>query len=329
MFTDLGSPKLAAKLTPKFASSCPSNPHVSQNLSASFCQASSTTSSGNPCQTQQIPNTRAGPGLTGNASNTEHRGTAEHQNIAEHRGTAEHRSTAEHRGTTEQCDNTRGEVEIPRVIGTRFDVTSTMLGHGSYGDVYLARDEYQKSYAVKCCEITNTGISNILEATIMGSFSHPCLNNALHIQASAKKLYIIQDLAESDLAKHTRRVRGNHQPSLAELRQWCFCLSQAVAVLHSRGVIHADIKASNVLLYADGAIRLSDFTLATKKWRKGEKFTKNVCTCTHRPLECLLKQEWDEALDIWSLGCTFYEIAYGVLLFPYQNLEGENKDGGF
>lgn len=211
-------------------------------------------------------------------------------------------------------------------VGYSFVISDKLLGHGSYGDVFLATDENGKQVAVKCCNIDSTGIPNILEASIMGSMVHPYLNRALRILASDTKLYIIQELAQTDLAQYTRRDKGNHKPSMNELRRWCFSLSQAVSALHREDIIHADIKASNVLLYSDGSIRLTDYTLATKKWSPTEKFTHNVCTCTHRPLECLMRRSWDESLDIWSLGCTFYEIAYGELLFPYQGLlEADQK----
>jgi serine/threonine protein kinase len=211
-------------------------------------------------------------------------------------------------------------------VGYSFVISDKLLGHGSYGDVFLATDENSNTLAVKCCDIDATGIPNILEASIMGSVIHPHLNRALRIQASDTKLYIIQELAVSDLAQHTRRDKGNHKPTIDELRQWSFCLVQAVSALHKDNIIHADIKASNILLYSDGSIRLTDYTLATKKWSHDEKFTHNVCTCTHRPLECLLRRPWDESLDIWSLGCTLYEIAYGELLFPYQGvLDTEHK----
>lgn len=203
-------------------------------------------------------------------------------------------------------------------VGYTFVLSETLLGHGSYGDVFLATDETGKQLAVKCCKIDISGIPSILEASIMGSMVHPYLNRALRIQATDTKLYIIQELAQTDLAEYTRRGKGNHKPSMDELRNWCFSVAQAIEALHTKDIIHADIKASNILLYSDGSVRLTDYTLATKKWSPDEKFTHNVCTCTHRPLECLMRRSWDESLDIWSLGCTFYEIAYGELLFPYQ-----------
>jgi serine/threonine protein kinase len=215
---------------------------------------------------------------------------------------------------------------LSQEVGFSFVISDKLLGHGSYGDVFLATDENNKQLAVKCCDIDDTGIPNILEASIMGSIVHPYLNRALRIQASDTKLYIIQELAVTDLAQHTRRDKGNHKPSMDELKRWCYCLSQGVNALHNDDIIHADIKASNILLYQDGSIRLTDYTLATKKWSFGEKFNHNVCTCTHRPLECLMRRPWDESIDIWSLGCTFYEIAYGELLFPYQGaLEDDPK----
>src|SRR5437763_34088 len=51
--------------------------------------------------------------------------------------------------------------------GYHFAISDVLLGHGSYGDVFLANDETGKQVAVKCCDIDDTGIPNILEASIM------------------------------------------------------------------------------------------------------------------------------------------------------------------
>lgn len=217
------------------------------------------------------------------------------------------------------------EHTIRNGIGYTFQVSETLIGKGSYGSVYIGTDENDKRIAIKCCDIDVTGIPNILESSIMATMSHPFLNRALRIHASDVKLYIIQELAMTDLAQYTRREKNNYKPDIDKLKRWCYCLCQAVSALHDNNIIHADIKASNILLYEDESIRLTDYTLATKKWIPDEKFTHNVCTCTHRPLECLMKTQWDESLDIWSLGCTCYEIAYGDLLFPYQGLLETSK----
>jgi serine/threonine protein kinase len=211
------------------------------------------------------------------------------------------------------------EVRLSKNIGQKFKISKNLLGKGSYGNVYLATDENGNNLAVKKCNIdAEVGIPNILEASIMSSIIHPYLNKALRIEVTPSILYLIQDLAISDLAKHTRREKGNYRPNLEELRKWCFDLCQAVFALHKENIIHGDIKAANILLYEDNSIKLTDFTLSVKKWENDKKFNHNVCTCTHRPIESILEQFWDESLDIWSLGCTFYEIAYGELLFPYQ-----------
>ena len=202
--------------------------------------------------------------------------------------------------------------------GEIFKISNNLLGHGSYGNVYEATSG-DKKYAVKCCKLDKNGIPNILETSIMSSISHPYLNNAENIHATKEKLYIIQPMAVTDLSNYTKRDRGNNRADISKLREWCFSIASAVECLHDNGIVHADIKSSNVLLYDDGTVKLTDFTLS-KILDNNQKLYSSVCTSTHRPLECIMKQGWDFSLDIWSLGCTFYEIAYGVLLFPYQGI---------
>ena len=212
-----------------------------------------------------------------------------------------------------------------RILGNQIEITDILLGQGAYGGVYLAKDENNNNFAVKCCNATKYGIPNILETSIMTGILHPYLNSALRIQATESRLYITQEAALTDLAYHTRSNKNNYKPNVEELRKWCACLAQAVEALHENNIIHADIKSSNVLLYEDGNVKLTDYTLATKKWKPTDKFKHKICTSTHRPLECLLGQNWDESVDIWSLGCTFYEIAYQSLLFPYQGMSDDSN----
>lgn len=229
------------------------------------------------------------------------------------------------------------------------------LGEGSYGSVFKCSDENGNTYAVKCIKMNDTGIPNILENSIMMTISHPHLNTALKIHTDAEKLYIFQNLAKTDLAKYTRKQmkREDNKQQLvskklpfnshitpALLKKWSYSLVQAIACLHRQKIIHADVKANNVLLFEDQEVKLGDFTLAVKVWNQayttggGKKdsaeslsaddadkssiFYHRVCTYSHRPPECWFRKGWSFPLDIWSLGCTLFEIAYGRLLFPSQ-----------
>jgi len=220
-------------------------------------------------------------------------------------------------------------------IGSLITFDPEILGKGSYGKIRKCKDEYDNLFAVKIIEKKDKGIPNILEASIMSSIFHQTLNSALCIHSNDKELYIFQELAMTDLSRYTRAYRKTdvRLPSedqvlkrrvipKEQIRLWLFSIAEAVECLHKQRIIHADIKASNVLLYKNNTVRLTDFTLATKVWDE-EKFNFMVCTCTHRPLECFVNQGWSFPLDIWSLGCTFYEVMYGQHLFRVQQFKDE------
>lgn len=211
--------------------------------------------------------------------------------------------------------------------GLNYSLLETPLGSGSYGKVSVTTMDNSKKVAAKTCIYDNSkkhGIPFLIEPIIMKTIIHPYINPALNIFSENGKLYIFQELARCDMRKYTRisdKVNAkptHHNTTVLELKKWCSQLLSALACFHKESLVHADIKAANVLLFYNGDVKLSDFTLTKKKWFEEQKFTHITGTPTHRSLECWLNLPWEKDLDIWSLGCTFYEIAYGKSLFPYQ-----------
>jgi len=89
--------------------------------------------------------------------------------------------------------------------------------------------------------------------------------------------------------------------------------------LHHRGIVHRDIKGSNILINASGQLKLADFGLARHyhKRRDNLDYTNRVITLWYRPPELLLgATAYGPAVDIWSIGCIMCEMVTKKALFP-------------
>lgn len=84
---------------------------------------------------------------------------------------------------------------------------------------------------------------------------------------------------------------------------------------HSRGVMHRDIKGSNLLLSNEGILKVADFGLANFSNSSGHKkkpLTSRVVTLWYRPPELLLgATDYGASVDLWSVGCVFAELLLG------------------
>lgn len=203
------------------------------------------------------------------------------------------------------------------VVGSKIKLEKK-LNEGAYGSIYSCTDEHGNLLAAKCIRSGKFGISEILEANIMATMKHPNINSAISIQAKSAGLYIVQDLALSDLAKFTRKTHANTRICGEDLKRMIFNVIRGLAFFHENNMIHGDMKASNLLYYSNGEVKITDFSFSAKVWDQSTKFNHPVGTSTHRAPENLQKREWSYPLDIWALGCTIFELVYGMSLFPYQ-----------
>lgn len=95
-------------------------------------------------------------------------------------------------------------------------------------------------------------------------------------------------------------------------------LLEGLAHCHSRGVLHRDIKGSNLLIGGNGILKVADFGLATSfSPDQKQPLTSRVVTLWYRPPELLLgATEYGVAVDLWSSGCILAELLAGKPIMP-------------
>lgn len=194
------------------------------------------------------------------------------------------------------------------------------IGSGGMGTIYRAEHLFLKrDFAVKVINPVWLDDPTVTEhfsteTLLMGSLEHPNIVRTTDAGNDDGRLFLVMELLHGrDLAQY---VRDQGPLPIGEALEYLKQAAQGLAFAHRKGIIHRDVKPSNIFLTDDGVIKLLDLGLAKTT---GQRASMNDGRLVGSPgfmaPEQIRSGVFDIRSDIYSLGCTFYFMLTGHLPF--------------
>eukprot|EP01060_Flectonema_neradi_P008649 TRINITY_DN16179_c0_g1_i1.p1 TRINITY_DN16179_c0_g1~~TRINITY_DN16179_c0_g1_i1.p1 ORF type:complete len:566 (+),score=73.42 TRINITY_DN16179_c0_g1_i1:31-1698(+) len=200
-----------------------------------------------------------------------------------------------------------------------------MIGKGSFGQVYLVRNRATGARGVmKCISLIGMGREErretMREASMLQRLDHPNVIKYIDSFDTRDSLRIVTEYAaKGDLSQLIQSRRGKRMPEKRILDLFLqICL--ALQYLHSRHVLHRDIKTSNIFLNDKSIIKLGDFGIAKVLAHTMQYARTFVGTPYYMSPELCQEKPYNNRSDIWALGCVLYELVMLRHAFEANNM---------
>jgi serine/threonine protein kinase len=220
-------------------------------------------------------------------------------------------------------------LDYPGKLG-KYEVVDC-IGRGSMGVVYAGHDPYaDRKVAIKVCSVAgdendesqSSRIARKLffnEAHTAGALDHPNILGVLDAGEEGEHPYIVLEFVDGgDTLK--RYIEPDNLLSIERTVEILFVCAKALDYAHRRGVVHRDIKPTNILLTADGEVKLCDFGIA--QFAQGDQTQIMGLMGSPRYMSPEQAREEDVTLqtDLYSLGVVAYELLTGKAPFGATGL---------
>jgi serine/threonine-protein kinase Stk1 len=225
--------------------------------------------------------------------------------------------------------------EVPDILAGRYRL-ERLLGAGGMGVVYRARDLLHEQYADPDPYLALKMLSEAFNGAVDASallYSEFALMRRLHhpnilrpytfeVDAAQRRAFITMELMRGMTLDQLLCERPLGLP-WPELKAIAVPLLDALAYAHSRGVLHGDMKPSNVMLSEEG-LRLFDFGLGLAEGGASQHLPNlnrerlNAWTPGYAAPELLDGAPLSAGADVYGVACVLYELASGK--HPFQRL---------
>ena len=217
-------------------------------------------------------------------------------------------------------------------INNRYKILE-MIGKGGFGEVYKIEDLYENSKILALKKIRSKVLSKKAvkifkeEFRFLTTLNHPNLVTVYDfgIDKDSDELFFTMEYIEGvTLYKKAKMIKEEEMNQVDneysehfwdEIESYLVQSARALAYIHSKKIIHYDIKPDNFIIDKFGVLKLMDFGFAGSK-----KDSKVRGTIQFLAPDFVLKKEITHKIDFFSLGVSFYFSIYGKLPF-----RGENK----
>ncbi|KAG6529676.1 mitogen-activated protein kinase kinase kinase 5-like [Zingiber officinale] len=206
-----------------------------------------------------------------------------------------------------------------------------LLGSGTFGNVYEATNRHTGALcAMKEVNIIPDDPKSAeclkqleQEIKFLSQFKHPNIVQYYGTETIEDQLYIyLEYVHPGSINKYVRQHCGAMTESV--VRNFTRHILNGLIYLHSKNIVHRDIKGANLLVDVNGVVKLADFGMAKHLSGAARTLSLKGSPFWMAPemLQATTNKEigYDLAVDIWSLGCTIIEMFTGK--HPWSNLDG-------
>ena len=195
------------------------------------------------------------------------------------------------------------------------------LGEGGFGHVYQAWDaKLHRQVAIKYLKNIAASVDLMKEARLAASLQHAAFVKVHALEQTEDSQAIVMELVPG---RTLRQVLETQTPSISHVIDIVLQVAQAMQEAHAAGLVHGDLKPSNLMQEPSGVVRILDFGLAIQADR--DVTTSLVQsdpqgTIAYMAPEVLTGTSLRPSSDIYALGVILYEMLTGAR--PFANLSG-------